>query len=114
MLGPFSRDKVESILGPFQCSPLSVNVQDQGPSEEPKLRVIRNLSKGSRDIPSTNDYIDTENFPTRFGSAAQVAKIVSTASLPYISHIRATSFTDCTFVPAAYISISLPYLIPVH
>ncbi len=86
MSGPISRSEVKTILRPFQCSPLSVNVQGQAPEEEPKLHVVRNLSKGTKDIPSTNDYIDTENFPTRFSSAAQVADIVSWSSSPsYIS-----------------------------
>ncbi len=84
MSGSFSHSEVEAILGPFQCSPLSVNIQEQGPGEEPKLRVVRNLSKGTKDIPSTNDYIDTENFPMRFGSAAQVADIVSWPSFPLV------------------------------
>ncbi|SJL14075.1 uncharacterized protein ARMOST_17530 [Armillaria ostoyae] len=77
MSGPFSREEVEAILGPFQCSPCSVNSQDQGPDLPPKLRVVRNLSKGSSVHPSTNDFIDSSKFPTRFGSAAEVAKIVS-------------------------------------
>ncbi len=78
MSGPFSQEMVEEILGPFQCSPCSVNTQNQGPGEPPKLRVVHNLSKGSKLNPSTNDYINSEIFPTRFGSAADVAKIVST------------------------------------
>ncbi len=78
MSGPFSQEEVESILGPFQCSPCSVNTQEQGPDVPPKLRVVCNLSKGSSVHPSTNDFIDSSKFPTRFGSAAEVAKIVST------------------------------------
>lgn len=81
MSGPFSREEVEAILGPFQCSPCSVNSQDQGPDLPPKLRVVRNLSKGSSVHPSTNDFIDSSKFPTRFGSAAEVAKIISDSPL---------------------------------
>ncbi len=96
MSGPLTRAKVEAILGPFQCSLLSVNVQEQAPGEEPKLRVVRNLSKGSKDVPSTNNYIDTEKFPTHFGSAAQVADIVS---LPLLDlYICTPSLYICTLV----------------
>ncbi|SJL09303.1 uncharacterized protein ARMOST_12680 [Armillaria ostoyae] len=79
MSGPFSQEEVEAILGPFQYSPCSVNSQDQGPDLPPKLRVIRNLSKSDKLHPSTNDYIDSSKFPTRFGSVAEVAKIISMA-----------------------------------
>lgn len=78
MSGPFSRVKVEEIVrGPFQCSPVIVAVQPQAPGEPPKLRVCRHLSKGTRAAPSTNSFIAKEKFPTKFGSASEVADIVS-------------------------------------
>jgi hypothetical protein len=79
MSGPYSQAQAEDILqGPFQCSPMIVSEQAQGPGEPPKLRLCRNLSKGTRAHPSTNDFIDKDSFPTKFGTAAQVAEIVST------------------------------------
>ncbi len=59
MSGPLAQEEVEAILGSFQCSPCSVNSQDQGPDLPPKLQVVRNLSKGDKLHPSTNDYIDS-------------------------------------------------------
>jgi hypothetical protein len=78
MSGPFTQAETETILkDPFQCSPVIIAVQPQGPDEPDKLRLCRHLSKGNKVHPSTNAYIDKEKFPTKFGSAAQVAEIVS-------------------------------------
>jgi hypothetical protein len=73
MSGPFT---MEQATGPFQCSPIVVDVQPQ-PNAPDKIRICRHLSKGTRYHPSTNSYIDSEKFLTRFGSAAEVAAIVS-------------------------------------
>ncbi len=78
MSGPFTKSNVEWILhGPFQASPLIVAVQTQQPGTPDKLRICRHLSKGSKIYPSVNSYIDKEDFPTRFDTAAHVADIVS-------------------------------------
>ncbi len=69
MSGPYTHEEVEGILGPFQCSPILVNVQEQGPGVDPKLRVVQNYLKSNGDHPATNNYIDPALFPTRFGSA---------------------------------------------
>ncbi len=37
MSGPYTREEVEGILGPFQCSPILVNIQEQDPGVDPKL-----------------------------------------------------------------------------
>lgn len=79
MSGPFTQEEAKKILGHFQSSPLTVSIQPQGPGEPDKLRLCRNLSKSSKLHLSTNDYIDTDDFPTRFGSAAEVAEIISSA-----------------------------------
>ncbi|KAF7368675.1 Reverse transcriptase ribonuclease h [Mycena venus] len=86
MSGPFSQEEAETILkGPFQCSPIIIAVQPQNPGEPDKLRLCRHLSKGDRSHASTNSYIDKEKFPTKFGSAAQVAEITSLSrALPHI------------------------------
>jgi hypothetical protein len=79
MSGPFTFDETTLILkGPFQCSPIVVDVQPD------KLRICRHLSKESKRNASVNSYIDTDKFPTRFGSAAEVAEIVSpTTTSPF-------------------------------
>ncbi|PPQ87735.1 hypothetical protein CVT25_014420 [Psilocybe cyanescens] len=77
MSSPFSKDVIELILrGPFQSSPLIVAVQPQGPGEPDKIRICRNLSKATKDIPSVNSFIKKSDFPTRFDCAARVADIV--------------------------------------
>ena len=79
MSGPFTFDIATLILrGPFQCSPIIVDVQGD------KLRICCHLSKSSKEHASTNSFINTKKFPTRFGSAAEMAEIVSTASLPHL------------------------------
>lgn len=78
MSGPFSQQEAETILkGHFQCSPIIISAQTQGQNEPDKLRLCRHLSKGDRQHLSTNAYIEKEKFPTKVGSATQVAEIVS-------------------------------------
>lgn len=78
--GPLSQTRVEEILGgPFQCSPLTVDAQPQEGCD-PKLRLCINLSKRSRLHPSTNDFSDRKDFPTRFDSALRAADLVADAS----------------------------------
>ncbi len=77
MDGPYSRQEVEEILGgPFQCSPISIDVTYK-PDGTEKLRLCNNLSKRSKQHPATNDFIDTSKYPTRFDTAAKVADTVS-------------------------------------
>lgn len=84
MSGPFTKAETESIFkGPFQCSPIIIAVQPQGPSEPDKLRLCRHLSKSDKLNLSTNSYIDKEKFPTKFGTASEVAEIVSLLSSLY-------------------------------
>jgi hypothetical protein len=78
MSGPFTQEEVETIFsGRFQCSPMIVSVSVQGPDLPDKLCLCRHLSKGDKHTLSTNAYIDKEKYPTKFGSAAHVAEIVS-------------------------------------
>jgi hypothetical protein len=60
MSGPFSRDETETTLkGPFLCSPIIVAVQLQNPGQPDKLRLCHHLSKGNKQQPSTNAYVET-------------------------------------------------------
>ena len=78
MSGPFSSNQVERILrGPFQSSPFIVLIQTQGPGEPDKIRICRHLSKATKHVSSVNSFIEKEDFPTRFDTAARVAEIVS-------------------------------------
>lgn len=74
MTGPYSRARVEAILGsPFISSPLSVVPKAQG-----KLRMVQNCSFGDEYGLSVNGRIDADLYPTRWGTAARVAELVST------------------------------------
>ncbi|CDO77643.1 hypothetical protein BN946_scf184946.g37 [Trametes cinnabarina] len=74
MTGPYSEEQVREILGShFRSSPLSVVPKS---SLEPnKLRLIQNCSFRDEDGVSVNDMITTEDFPTEWGTAAEVAEI---------------------------------------
>ena len=72
MDGPFTQSEIEGILGgPFQCSPISVDVTIRADGSE-KLRLCNNLSKRLKHHPVMNDFIDTSKYPMRFDSAAKV------------------------------------------
>ena len=78
MHGPFSQEEMEDIMkGPFQSSPIIIDVQPQLDGAPDKLRMCRHLSKHDRFHPSTNDFVDSSKFPTSFGSVSEVADIVS-------------------------------------
>ncbi len=73
MSGPYSQAEVERILGsPFISSPLSVVPKANG-----KLRLVQDCSKEDADGLSVNGRIDADLFPTKWGSAAEVAELVS-------------------------------------
>jgi len=78
MSGPLSRAEVESTLrGPFYSSPLLVSVQPQAPGTPDKIRMCKNLSKGTKTTASVNSHIPKASFPTRFDTASRVADMVS-------------------------------------
>ncbi len=79
MSGPFTKSALENLLGShFISSPLSV-VEKAGNPEN--LRLIQNCSFVNSDGMSVNDYIDSDLFPTAWGTAAEFAQLVS----PFIS-----------------------------
>jgi len=76
--GPFSRSRLELIIGPFRSSPLGT-VDKAGSSGE--LRVIQDLSFPRSDpfISSVNAEIDISNFQCTWGSFHEVCLMVITA-----------------------------------
>lgn len=97
MSGLFTRNEIHNILGGhFVSSPLGV-VEKSG--EPGKFRVIRDLSYCNDDGFSVNSHLDSDDFPTEWGTAAQVADLVSLFSL-YSSCTSCTLFLyhlSCTF-----------------
>ncbi|OJT04921.1 hypothetical protein TRAPUB_4263 [Trametes pubescens] len=85
MTGPYSRERVEGILGtPFRSSPLSV-VEKAG--SVGKWRLIQNCSFPDEFGVSVNDMIDSDDFPTKWGTAAEVAEITR-AKISAEAHAR--------------------------
>ena len=85
--GPFSKTALESKIDLFRSSPIQVAVK---PSPDgPKLRCCRNLSYRGKSGHSVNDDIDSDEYPTRWGTASKCAKIVRVTrfSMPYFHSI---------------------------
>jgi len=76
MSGPFSKAEVHYIIGGhFVVCPLGLVEKAGDPG---KFRVVRDLSYHQKeDGYSVNQHLDASLFPTEWGTAAQVADIVS-------------------------------------
>jgi hypothetical protein len=95
MSGPYTISQVEHELGGFFVScPLGL-VEKAG--EPGKFRIIRDLSYHNKeDGYSVNEHLDADDFPTEWGTAAQVAEIVSTSFHAHICAFSGASFASCT------------------
>ena len=74
--GPFSKTELESIIGPFQTSPLSLIPKLGKPG---KFRLIQNLSyprNTIHHIRSINSSIETDLYPCTWGTFTTVATLV--------------------------------------
>jgi hypothetical protein len=69
--GPYTRDSLESLIGPFRTSPLGVIPKSDG-SE----RIIQDLSAGDIHHPSVNSEITSDDFRTEWGDHEKVVPIV--------------------------------------
>lgn len=79
MSGPYTAREVQSKLkSHFMTSPLGVVDKAGSPG---KYRLIQNCSFKNEDGFSVDDFIDANDFPTTWGTAAEVAQIVSHLSL---------------------------------
>jgi len=74
--GPFMQEKLEWKIGPFQSFPLQVIVKENVPSEPTKFHVCQHLSYKGKAQSSINDEINSDDFPTCWGKASDVAEIV--------------------------------------
>jgi hypothetical protein len=82
MIGPFTQPEMERVCGgPFWCCPMTVvytpGDPDASPPKAEKFRPCTNASKKKKGGISVNDQIDSDDFPTRWGSAAQMGEYVS-------------------------------------
>ncbi|GLB43995.1 putative tyrosine recombinase [Lyophyllum shimeji] len=75
-LGPFSQSEVESFIGPFQTSPLSLVPK---PGKPNKFRAVHNfsfpLAKSARYL-SINYSIESDHFPCTWGTFATVCNTI--------------------------------------
>jgi hypothetical protein len=73
-IGPFTAKDLESIIGPFQTSPLSIIPK---PGKPGKFRLIQNLShpiNPLRHISSINSRVDSDLFPCTYGTFATICQ----------------------------------------
>lgn len=79
MSGPYTKEDVHDILGGhFVTSPIGL-VEKAG--EPGKFRIVRDFSFKNDDGFAVNNYLDSDDFPTEWGTASQVAEIVSSSIL---------------------------------
>jgi hypothetical protein len=73
--GPFSRSRLEFLIGPFRSSPLGTIPKTFGSLER---RIVQDLSfpRDDPNIPSVNSQIDIENFRCDWGTFNDVRSIV--------------------------------------
>jgi hypothetical protein len=77
-IGPFSRQKMETLLGPFQSSPFSIIPK---PGKPGRFRIIQNYSfphntTASHPNPSINSYLNPDEFPTTWGTFTIISLII--------------------------------------
>jgi hypothetical protein len=91
--GPFSRTKLESLIGPFRTSPLGTVPKS---IDSPDRRIVQDLSfpRDDPSHPSVNDQINIEHFRCDWGTFNQVREIVIDA--PDLSE-AATLDVDAAF-----------------
>lgn len=73
---PLTKEQMEAKIGPFRSSPIQLVIKPGAPGEPDKPRVCRNLSYRGKYSYSINDQINSDDFPTRWGTASEVAEIV--------------------------------------
>ena len=74
-LGPYSRTEIESVLGPFQSSPLSIIPK---PGRPGKFHLIQNLSfpHDTPNTPSINACINSDSFPCTYRTFDIVSQLI--------------------------------------
>lgn len=74
--GPFTHQELERKIGPFHSLPLQVAIKEGAPGEPDKFWVCCHLSYKGELCSSVNDEIDADEYPTHWGKATDVMKIV--------------------------------------
>ena len=102
-IGPFSRQKLETLLGPFQSSPFSIIPK---PGRPGRFRIIQNYSfphntTSIHPNPSVNSFLNPDEFPTTWGTFTIMSLLIH--QLPPNSQIATRDVAE------AYRTIPLHY-----
>ena len=75
-LGPYSRNEVEGLIGPFQSSPLSLCPK---PDKPDKFRAVHDFSfpHNPTEPPSINSSINASDYPCTWGTFEAISLVVS-------------------------------------
>jgi hypothetical protein len=109
MSGPFTLNETHIIFkGHFRTSPLGLTEKEPG---DGKFRLIRNLSKRDADGVSVNDMLNSDDFPTRWGSAWVVEQYVSsmTTTTSRVPHPSFSGRRSCANGTHACSNTTLPF-----
>ena len=103
-IGPFTREQVESAIGPFQTSPLSLVPKTSKPGI---YRAVHNFShpyNPSNDATSINSHIDGDKFPCTWGTFSTVALLISRLPPGSQASIRdvADAYRTIPIIPAQW------------
>ena len=112
--GPFTPDQLYDKIGPFRSSPFQIVVKPGLDGAPAKIRVCRNLSHRGASGRSVNDEINSDDFPTRWGSAELTASVVSSFSSPasFLGTVDALCRTG-PFKPSNVLkALRCPFLFP--
>jgi hypothetical protein len=74
--GPYTKQELKKLMGPFHTSPFQVATKVSACGQPDKYRVCQHLSFKGELCHSINDDIDAKEYPTRWGKATDMAKIV--------------------------------------
>lgn len=98
MDGPYTEEEMRRMCGGhFAACPVHV-VTQLDEAGKLKRRIVRNMSFEGREGYSVNDLLDSDDYPTEWGSAPMVAEIVSTAVLSAVCGLRlAIMGSRCTY-----------------
>jgi len=81
MSGPFTVEQATQIFGGFfRCAPVGLVEKTPG---DGNWRMIHHLSKQDANGCSTNNWIDSDDFPTTYFTASWVAQFVSATVVIY-------------------------------
>ena len=75
-LGPYSRNEVEDLIGPFQSSPLSLCPK---PDKPDKFRAVHDFSfpRNPTEPPSINSSINASDYPCTWGTFEAISLVIS-------------------------------------